>query len=153
MYEELQNQELIETKYTGQQGDSVFCTFCDHQFENADGKIDRAPNVYHTHDEKYWICEDCYQKLKEHYHFTLEDWRLLRGQEDYLKGKELTYARYTTAEYGDHAHCEFCFEKFMEHSEGIEHCASVGYVTDNGCWICEDCYQDFQKRFQWKVRK
>ena len=147
-YEELQDQELIETKYTGQQGAHASCAFCNHLFE--DGKWQ---DVYETKDGKYLICKDCYQKLKEQYHFTLEEWRLFRGQEEYLKGRKLTRARYTTAEYGDHDHCEFCFKNFMEHSDGIEYCTSTGYITDGGHWICEECYQDFKERFAWKMQK
>jgi hypothetical protein len=79
-----------------------------------------------------------------------EDWRL-RGQGRYLHGIELKWREYTRFREGwDHDHCEFCHTKFME--KGNPDCLHEGYASeDQYHWICEDCFDDFNHRFQWDV--
>jgi len=82
------------------------------------------------------------------------DWRLLRGQEDYLKGKVLLHSRYHRYAKNlnwDHDHCEFCWAKFMV--EDYPDVLPEGYCTeDEYYWICEQCFKDFRDRFGWKVK-
>ena len=48
----------------------------------------------------------------------------------------------------DHEHCEFCWDKFGE-SEGLQ---KAGYCTlDKYHWICNECFRDFQKQFEWNI--
>jgi hypothetical protein len=80
------------------------------------------------------------------------DWRL-RNQEDYLMGASLVrrpFRRYAKNPDWDHDHCSFCWAKFMvEDHPGVLH---EGYSTlDDYHWICEQCFRDFQERFQWQV--
>jgi hypothetical protein len=79
-----------------------------------------------------------------------DDWRL-QGQEKYLFGVELHKSRWIPGgPSNDHDHCEFCSVKFMAAvgSDELDH----GYTTANRYhWICDQCFEDFQDRFQWKV--
>lgn len=77
------------------------------------------------------------------------DWRLLRGQDEYLKNEVLNLAKYERySETWDHDHCAFCWETFSEY-EGDLH---EGYCTlDKRYWICEKCFNDFKHMFKWKV--
>ncbi len=75
-----------------------------------------------------------------------DDWRL-QGQERYLKGEALRWARYRPPREGwDHDHCEFCTRKF---SEAPEDCHE-GYQTLDGYhWVCKECHDDFKDSFGW----
>lgn len=77
------------------------------------------------------------------------DWRLLKGQEEYLQGVTLIHHDYTPASpSNDHDHCEFCMDKFGFAPEYLH----AGYsTTDNNIWICSQCYEDFKRQFEWKV--
>lgn len=77
-----------------------------------------------------------------------EDWRR-QGQEKYLKGKRLRYSRYTPYREGwDHDHCEFCWKKISTMCSDL----NEGYCTEDGYhWICRDCFEDFNKEFEWVV--
>lgn len=67
-----------------------------------------------------------------------DDWRL-RGQDEYSQNGSL------------HARCEFCWHKFMENPDGVKDCSKQGYCSIDGkYWICEDCFNDFRKKFNWK---
>ena len=76
------------------------------------------------------------------------DWRLT-GQEEFLRGSCL-YDRPWQA-FGpesDHSHCVFCWAKFSA-LDGTLH---EGYVTQDGrCWICPQCFHDFEALFGWTV--
>ena len=76
------------------------------------------------------------------------DWRL-NGQERYLSGKRIAKVRFLKFdEEIDHAHCSFCWAKFSDNEEDLH----VGYITDDREHIiCEECYNDFKDRFQWKL--
>ena len=79
------------------------------------------------------------------------DWRL-EFQDDRLKGKKLIHTQFVAKlTRRDHAHCEFCFEKFMDNEPKTLH---VGYCAlDREHWICETCFNDFKDKFQWTVVK
>ena len=81
-----------------------------------------------------------------------DDWRL-QGQERYLKGATLvrrSYRRYARNPEWDHDHCEFCSAKFM--AEDHPDVLHSEYATeDDYRWICDQCYEDFGERFEWKV--
>ena len=77
-----------------------------------------------------------------------EDWRLMRGQETYLKCVSLKKQAYQPIPPNDHDHCEFCMEKF---SAGD---LTEGYCTlDGKIWICPQCYEHFKKPFRWKLEE
>ena len=80
-----------------------------------------------------------------------KDWRLLRGQDNYLQNESLIYHRYSPNNpYNDHDHCEFYMTKFGFGKDDLH----FGYSTiDNNIWICERCYQDFKDHFMWIVKK
>jgi len=81
------------------------------------------------------------------------DWRL-GGQERFLKGVTLVKRRYRRSSNPnwDHAHCAFCWAKFMvEDHPGVLH---EGYSTeDDYHWVCPTCFADFREMFEWHVRK
>lgn len=78
------------------------------------------------------------------------DWRLV-GQERYLTGARLRWARYQQPKpHWDHDHCAFCMQKIMEgnHPDTIQE----AYVTEDGRhWVCPVCVGDFRQRFGWVV--
>lgn len=76
------------------------------------------------------------------------DWRLT-GQQSYLMNKRLTKCAYRQlSEEWEHDHCAFCWDKFSENSEDL----NIGYCTeDKKYWICEDCFNDFKKMFNFTV--
>lgn len=78
-----------------------------------------------------------------------DDWRLLRGQNQYLSNTYLIYQKYKPKNpTNDHDHCEFCMVKFG-YQEGS---LNEGYSTlDNDIWICPQCYMDFRRLFNWKL--
>lgn len=78
----------------------------------------------------------------------MADWRL-QGQERYLKGVELRWAKYAPYRLGwEHDHCEFCGKKFAVQGGDF----TEGYKTKNGYrWICADCFEDFKELFDWKI--
>ena len=77
------------------------------------------------------------------------DWRLLRGQIQYLRGATLLHQSYQPSDpSNDHDHCEFCMAKFGTGNENLKQ----GYSTvDRKIWICETCYEDFKEQFEWVV--
>ena len=73
-----------------------------------------------------------------------DDWRLLR-QDEYLQGVTLYFRKWS---FEDHAHCEFCWEKFSSYPDSLHE----GYTTaDNYYWICPECYNDFKEKFRWTL--
>ncbi|MEX2187934.1 MAG: HAD-IA family hydrolase [Pirellulales bacterium] len=76
------------------------------------------------------------------------DWRL-QGQERYLHGTLLFHKPYSTRlSKTDHDHCEFCGKKFSASPND----AHEGYATsDEYRWVCDECFEDFCERFEWKV--
>ncbi len=78
----------------------------------------------------------------------MSDWRL-QGQEKYLAGVLLRKKRYSRrSEDWEHDHCEFCSKKFSERPGDL----NEGYTTeDEYHWICENCFEDFKRQFQWTV--
>lgn len=80
-----------------------------------------------------------------------EDWRLLRGQEEYLKNVTLTFSDYKPRKNtNDHDHCVFCMAKFGKAADDLK----KGYCTeDHDQWICPKCYEDFKEMFNWKLKK
>lgn len=81
-----------------------------------------------------------------------DDWRL-RGQEEYLQNLKFRFIKFNAGKTNSmHAHCEFCWHKFMEKSEGVSDCSSEGYCSiDGNYWVCEECFHDFQMLFNWTV--
>ena len=79
-----------------------------------------------------------------------DDWRL-QGQEKELMGVTLYFKKYKASnKKSDHDHCEFCWQKFMEYDN--PDIIYEGYTTENEYhWICEECYEDFKKMFQWNL--
>ena len=75
------------------------------------------------------------------------DWRLT-NQMAYLYRATLKKAVFQRTATNDHEHCEFCMEKFGE-GDGL---LKSGYCTlDRYHWICEECFQDFQVQFEWRL--
>lgn len=78
-----------------------------------------------------------------------DDWRLYKGQIEYLYKTSLLHHAYTPCNSNiDHDHCEFCMAKFGTNLDELNY----GYSTvNNYTWICEDCYNDFKEMFKWNV--
>lgn len=73
------------------------------------------------------------------------DWRLT-NQMNFLFRIPLKKARFGIDSKSDHEHCEFCMAKFAMDNESLKD----GYCTLDGYhWICEQCFHDFRKMFQW----
>lgn len=80
-----------------------------------------------------------------------EDWRLTRGQKEYLLGATLhrESVRPNAKDLGAHKHCELCWATFSPY-KGDE---QEGYVTEDGqYWICDSCYRDFEAELKWKIK-
>ena len=78
--------------------------------------------------------------------FLKNDWRY-QGQDRYLYAKNLFYRNFACAG-REHDHCEFCWKKFGKEVESLRE----GYCTDdNYHWICQECFSDFNKYFNWKL--
>lgn len=81
------------------------------------------------------------------------DWRL-KGQERYLQGALLIWSRWAPPINNpawDHDHCEFCSRKFM--AVDATDVLREGFTTeDRFRWICRRCFEDFQSKFQWKLK-
>lgn len=77
-----------------------------------------------------------------------DDWRR-RGQERFLKGKQLSLRAYEPPRPDwDHDHCAFCTRK-LSRDEGDLH---RGFATEDARhWVCEDCFADFRAEMQWIV--
>ena len=87
--------------------------------------------------------------LNNNWENYMGDWRLT-NQEKYIKEAQLIYSKYTINSKSDHAHCEFCWDKFGEEDNTLH----FGYCTlDKYRWICEQCYNDFKDQFRWIVVK
>ena len=82
------------------------------------------------------------------------DWRL-RGQEEYMKDLKFKYISFTAKKGGSlHAHCEFCWHKFMEYHENFEESSNEGYCSiDEKYWVCNECFEDFKDVFSWSCIK
>lgn len=75
------------------------------------------------------------------------DWRLT-NQMNYLYRATLKKAIFIESSTNDHEHCEFCWDKFGEGESLLK----AGYCTLDGYrWICNTCFQDFQKQFEWHI--
>lgn len=81
-----------------------------------------------------------------------DDWRL-RGQDEYLQNKVFQFKEFLNSQNGSlHTHCEFCWHKFMENPDGVKDCSKQGYCSIDGkYWVCEECFNDFRKKFNWKL--
>lgn len=80
------------------------------------------------------------------------DWRLSRGQEEYLYGKKLKRIKYpvNSQDPGQHAHCELCYATISPYS-GDEHEA---YQTeDRRFWICDNYFADFCEKLHLSVEE
>ena len=77
----------------------------------------------------------------------MSDWRL-NGQERYLYGVKLKHMNIKDKlNPSDHEHCEFCLEKISNYHNTIHdaYCTEEEYH-----WVCDNCYNDFKARFNWK---
>lgn len=79
-----------------------------------------------------------------------DDWRR-QGQEKYLSNIKLTARNYKPYRIDwEHDHCEFCGSKFSEQYSDIH----KGYSSENNYyWICNDCFTDFKKEFNWQIEE
>ena len=73
----------------------------------------------------------------------MEDWRLSRGQDDYLSGVVFHKERMLPQpqDLGFHKHCELCWTTLSPYGTD-EH---EGYVSENRqYWLCQSCFQEFK---------
>lgn len=77
------------------------------------------------------------------------DWRLT-NQMNYLFRVTLKKAIFKETAKNDHEHCEFCWDKFGDDKDQLK----SGYCTlDRYHWICNTCFGDFRKQFEWHVQE
>lgn len=79
-----------------------------------------------------------------------DDWRIM-GQERYLMNKRLQCMKFDRSIcIEDYTQCEFCWCTFDEDpNEPL-----MAYFEPNEkVWICEECFNDFQKYFHWEIDK
>lgn len=81
------------------------------------------------------------------------DWRL-DMYDGYLDGATFTLKKFVSVNGNDHEHCVFCWKKITDLS--IEDCETEGYCTmyektGQTQWICKDCFDDFKKKFNFKI--
>ena len=81
------------------------------------------------------------------------DWRL-DMYDGYLDGATFTLKKFVSANGNDHEHCVFCWKKITDLS--IEDCETEGYCTmyektGQTQWICKDCFDEFKKKFNFKI--
>ena len=84
--------------------------------------------------------------------FLDNDWRL-RGQEEYLQNQIFQYKQFVGLPGKSlHAHCEFCWHKFMVNPDGVNDCSQQGYCSADGkYWVCEECFEDFREKLHWRL--
>ena len=73
------------------------------------------------------------------------------GQESYLAGRSLRFARWTPYRLGwDHDHCDFCSAEISDDQTGHAD-FNEAWVTadDDYTWVCPKCFNDFRERFGW----
>ena len=69
------------------------------------------------------------------------DWRIT-NQKQYLLHAKIKLQKFISTKKWDHAHCVFCWEKFLD--------GDSGYATQDGkSWVCKKCYLDFKEDFFW----
>ena len=93
-----------------------------------------------SHPEKLPMCESTWK----------DDWRLM-GQEGYLLDKQLQHRRFRRELcYEDYDQCDFCWVCF-DGNDVVP--ARAYFVPEERLWICENCFDFFQKHFQWDVEE
>lgn len=79
----------------------------------------------------------------------MKDWReeLLYTMDD-TKGCSFQRVEYHSSVQSDHEHCSICFAKISDsvHCQGEKH---GFYCKETGDWLCDVCFNDFKKRFNW----
>lgn len=81
------------------------------------------------------------------------DWRL-DTYDGYLDGATFTLQKFVSTKSNDHEHCVFCWQKITDLD--IKDCETEGYCTmyektGQTQWICKDCFNEFKKKFNFKV--
>lgn len=80
-----------------------------------------------------------------------QDWRL-QIPHDNLMGKTVRFQMFVpVSERWDHEHCIFCWEKFSAFENDLH--AGYRIVDGEEDWICPEYFQDFQKRFRWRIKE
>ena len=79
-----------------------------------------------------------------------DDWRIM-GQEGYLLDKKLQYRRFDrNIVRDDFDQCEFCWACF---DKDEMHPMMAYYEPSGKYWICETCFHDFCRHFNWTVEE
>ena len=84
-----------------------------------------------------------------------EDWRLLNYDSN-LNNSIFEFRKFETVGSNDHEHCVLCWKKITDLKLQDEH-DEMGYCcynlhTQQTNWICQDCFNEFQKVFGWLVK-
>ena len=74
------------------------------------------------------------------------DWRIT-NQKNYLMNVKVIRVD-TSCLSSDHEHCVFCWDKFSKNKNSLINLYST---IDLKHWICEKCFDDFKKEFNWHV--
>ncbi|MBR2617344.1 MAG: hypothetical protein IKC56_03860, partial [Clostridia bacterium] len=84
-----------------------------------------------------------------------EDWRLI-GYTGKMNDRVFEFSNFTSTNNNDHEHCEFCWCKITD-KKLEEDVVSQGYfcyndISKQSNWICEKCFEDFKKMFNFKSK-
>ena len=85
---------------------------------------------------------------------TEKDWRL-DPNDDFLKGETFCFKTFKSSAMSDHEHCYFCWQKItdlpIENSDREGYC-TISSETGQKIWVCKNCFDDFKKRFDFKLK-
>ena len=85
---------------------------------------------------------------------TNKDWRL-DPYGGFLDGKTFCLKNFISSEINDHEHCYFCWQKITDlpiEDSNHEGYSTIDSKTGQEIWVCQDCFNDFEKQFNFKVR-
>ena len=82
------------------------------------------------------------------------DWRL-EIYDGYLNGATFSLEKFVSTQINDHEHCMFCWQKItdlpIEDSDTEGYC-TVDAETGQTLWVCKQCFNDFQKQLDFKLK-
>jgi len=69
-----------------------------------------------------------------------------------LIGAEFQLKKFVPTKTNDHEHCYFCWQKIT--ALDIENVDKEGYCTKTKreIWVCKECFNDFKKQFEFKLK-
>lgn len=65
---------------------------------------------------------------------------------------DLSFEVHAASEYppGEHTHCRLCWAT-ISNLDNPEYLKEGLYCRETHCWICRNCFNDFNEEFHWKL--